>query len=176
MPNLVKESDGDQTNCGKKRQQPASSKGKGQKTLAVKTRISPPKDDTRGRRRCQWYGRGAIRDICCWVHGVPGLKVVAVQAHVLVQHHVGVSVSASRWCADRGDHQRPDVTDSRFLRGTPYVLRCWAWELQKTRSWRNGLWTSLANILNFLARPCQLLKCPRGLDACTRRGWNMIKP
>jgi len=43
MPKLVKESDGDQKNCGKKRQQPASSKGKGQKTLAVKTRKSPQK-------------------------------------------------------------------------------------------------------------------------------------
>ncbi|XP_052807249.1 uncharacterized protein LOC128236429 [Mya arenaria] len=43
---LVKESDGDEKNCGKKRQQPASSKGKGQKkqkTLAVKTRKSPRK-------------------------------------------------------------------------------------------------------------------------------------
>ena len=44
MPKLVKESDGDEKNCGKKRQQPASSKGKGQKkqkTLAANTRKSP---------------------------------------------------------------------------------------------------------------------------------------
>ena len=41
MPNIVKESDGDE-NCDKKGQQPTSSKGKGQKTLAVKTRQSPP--------------------------------------------------------------------------------------------------------------------------------------
>ena len=65
MPKLVKESDGDEKNCDKERQQPPSSQGKGQKTLAVKTRKSHQKRIHEEKSGASGTEGGAIRYIRC---------------------------------------------------------------------------------------------------------------